>query len=105
MKKDLYKILGVDKGATVAEISANFRDLAKKYHPDIARGDTAEKFIEIKKAYEVLKDPVRRSEYDRVGFNDEVDNPIDALREIIFDFTKPYQKQGGSCYDKKKCCA
>jgi molecular chaperone DnaJ len=65
--KDYYKILGLDKGASVDEIKKAYRKLARKYHPDVSGGDKAseEKFKEINEAYEVLSDPKRRQEYDQ----------------------------------------
>ena len=66
--KDLYKILGVNKGASIDEIKKAYRELAKKYHPDIAgpNGD-AEKFKEISNAYSVLSDETKRKQYDMFG--------------------------------------
>ena len=56
--KDYYKILGVEKGASEAEIKSAYRKLAKQFHPDRNRGDKTaeEKFKEINEAYEVLGD-------------------------------------------------
>jgi len=63
--KDYYAILGVSKDATFEEIKKAFRDKAKKYHPDVCKQpDAHERFIEIGEAYEVLKDPDTRREYD-----------------------------------------
>jgi len=67
--KDYYKDLGIDKTATPAEIKKAYRALAKKYHPDKAKGDKAaeEKFKEINEANEVLGDPAKRKKYDQFG--------------------------------------
>ncbi len=67
--KDYYKNLGVTKTATSAEIKKAFRSLAKKYHPDKAKGDKSaeEKFKDINEANEVLSDPVKRKKYDQFG--------------------------------------
>lgn len=67
--KDYYKNLGIAKNATSAEIKKAFRALAKKYHPDKAKGDKAaeEKFKDINEANEVLSDPVKRKKYDEFG--------------------------------------
>lgn len=67
--KDYYKILGVDKKATTAEIKSAYRKLAKKFHPDKNPGDkqAEEKFKEINEANEVLSDPEKRAKYDQIG--------------------------------------
>ncbi len=69
--KEYYKVLGVEKDASKEEIKKAFLKLAKKYHPDVNRTDTnaKDKFIEIKKAYDVLIDPTKRKIYDQAGFN------------------------------------
>ncbi|MEM6846002.1 MAG: J domain-containing protein [Bacteroidota bacterium] len=69
--KDYYKVLGVSKTATQEEIKKKYRKLAVKYHPDKNKGDKAkeEKFKAITEAYEVLKDPEKRKQYDELGEN------------------------------------
>jgi len=64
--KDYYKILGVPKDASQDDIKKAFHSLAKKYHPDTNRGNTAAKrmFQEIRDAYETLRDPSKREQYD-----------------------------------------
>lgn len=69
MSKDYYEVLGVGKDAGQDEIKRAFRNLAKKYHPDVNPGDSSAeaKFKQINEAYEVLSDPNKRSNYDRFG--------------------------------------
>ncbi len=68
-KRDYYEILGISRTATDGEIKANYRKLAMKYHPDKNPGDKTaeEKFKEGAEAYEVLRDPQKRSLYDQYG--------------------------------------
>ena len=68
MAKNYYDILGVSKTASADEIKSAYRNLAKKYHPDINKTEgAAEKFKEINEAYEVLSDPTKKSNYDNYG--------------------------------------
>jgi curved DNA-binding protein len=63
--KGYYKTLGVDPTASEEEIKRAFRKYARKYHPDVSSGADAEaRFKEINAAYDVLKDPEKRAEYD-----------------------------------------
>jgi curved DNA-binding protein len=66
--KDYYGILGVSRDASREEIQRAYRKLARKLHPDINREEGAEaRFKEVTEAYEVLKDPEKRTKYDQFG--------------------------------------
>ncbi|MET0784455.1 DnaJ C-terminal domain-containing protein [Leifsonia flava] len=66
--KDFYKVLGVSKDVTQADLKKTYRKLARKYHPDSNPGNAAAeaKFKEISEANSVLSDPEQRKEYDAV---------------------------------------
>lgn len=69
MPSDYYDVLGVERGASEAEVKKAFRRLARELHPDVNDHDPAaeEKFKAAAEAYEVLSDPERRSVYDAYG--------------------------------------
>jgi curved DNA-binding protein len=70
--KDYYKIMGVARDATDAQVKQAYRRLARKYHPDVSKEPDAEaQFKEVGEAYEVLRSPEKRAAYDRLGSGPE----------------------------------
>ena len=68
-KRDYYEVLGLNKGADDSSIKKAYRNLAKKYHPDMNPGDAEaeQKFKEVNEAYSVLSDPDKKAKYDQFG--------------------------------------
>ncbi len=69
MARDYYQVLGVSRDASQADIQKAYRELARKYHPDLNPNDkdAKKKFQEVQEAFEVLNDPKKREMYDRYG--------------------------------------
>lgn len=71
--QDYYKILSIDKNASFEEIKVVYRKLAMEWHPDKNKSSNAqEKFIEIHEAYEILVDPIKRTLYDSVQYENNL---------------------------------
>jgi curved DNA-binding protein len=87
---DYYKILGIDKTATPADIKNAYRKLARKYHPDLNPNDKDAKknFQQINEANEVLSDPEKRKKYDQYG--------KDWQHAEQFENAKQYQEQSSN---------
>jgi curved DNA-binding protein len=89
--KDYYKVLGVARDASAEDIQKAYRKLARKFHPDVNKDAAAEaRFKEIAEAYEVLKDPEKRTKYDRFGTawkaREQGGTPPPGFEEFSFDF-------------------
>ncbi len=98
-KRDYYDTLGVDKNADDAELKRAFRELARKYHPDVnSSAEAEERFKDANEAYAILSDPRKRSRYDRYGHSAvsgvSTEEPsgfgavIDAVEDIVGDFVR-----------------
>lgn len=95
---DYYKILGLTKGATVKEIKAAYRKLARKYHPDLNpdNKESEQKFKEINEANEVLSDPENRKKYDMYGKDWKHGEAKEkAQREYQEQYQQQSQRQSG----------
>ena len=86
---DLYAVLGLQQGASVADIKRAYRRLARRYHPGINPGDRAAEalFQRISEAYETLVDPARRQQYDQGARGPAGRSPGPSFEFTGFDFT------------------
>jgi molecular chaperone DnaJ len=76
--RDYYEVLGVSKTASAEEVKRAYRNLARKFHPDVNKAsDAADKFKEIQSAYDVLSDENKRRQYDRYG-HEAANGGVDA---------------------------
>lgn len=102
--RDYYDVLGVAPNAGAEEIKRAYRQLARRYHPDISGDDRAAAFLEVSRAYEVLRDRQRRRSYDArlaaapradwLGDEVAIDFPsvssvLDRMRDSFFGGTLP----------------
>lgn len=96
-RRDFYQILGVHRSAKLDDIKSAFYMLSKKYHPDVAGSDMilAQKFLEIREAYDTLKDEEKRRDYDRRLSLDRA-NGMDQLYS-----KRTYSNEHNSCGTSK----
>jgi molecular chaperone DnaJ len=91
-KRDYYVVLGVGKDAEEAEIKRAYRELARKFHPDLNHDnpESVERFKEINEAYAVLSDKAARGRYDRFGHEGEggsggLGSVMDVVEDVLGD--------------------
>jgi molecular chaperone DnaJ len=93
--RDYYEILGVGRNASLDEIKASFRKLARQYHPDVNKeSDAEEKFKEINEAYGVLSDSEKRARYDRFG-KEGLGNMGGGFHDYTVDFGDIFEELFG----------
>lgn len=85
--RDYYDVLGVGRDAGADEIKRAYRQLARRYHPDISGDDRGSVFLEVSRAYEILRNPARRRSYDARLARDVAGPRADWLAdEVAIDF-------------------
>jgi len=100
--KDYYQILEVNRNASLSEIKKAYRKLARKYHPDLNPGDkqAEQRFKEITEAYEVLKDPKKKKQYDTYGsVGGQFKNGRNFSNFEGFDFNAPGSSSFGDIFE------
>ncbi len=101
-EKDYYKILGISKEASQEEIKKAFRQLARKYHPDVNQGnkEAEEKFKEINEAFQILSNPKKKEQYDQYGSSAFSADDIAGFRNFRFNFDDLFSDFGfGDIFD------
>ncbi len=98
---DYYKILEIDKNASVEDIKKAYRKLARKYHPDLNPNDTQakKKFQQVNEANEVLSDPEKRKKYDKYGKDWERGEEYEKYRQQQQSHGGRSQSQGFGSQD------
>lgn len=96
---DYYKVLGLEKNATLADIKKAYRKLARKYHPDLNPNDKAaeKKFKEINEAHEVLSNPENRKKYNEYGEHWQHADDYEKAKQQ--QYNKRNSQTTGSSYD------
>jgi len=94
---DYYKILGLEKNATLNDIKKAYRKLARKYHPDLNPNDKVaeQKFKEVNEANEVLSNPENRKKYDEYGEHWQHAEEIEKAKKQQQHYQRNYQGASG----------
>ena len=101
---DYYKILGIEKKSTQADIKKAYRKLARKYHPDLNPNDkdSEKKFKEINEANEVLSDTENRKKYDKYGKDWKHADEFDKAQRQKQQSRNRYQDQPSSKFSESE---
>jgi len=106
-KRDYYEVLGVSRDADEVELKRAFRELARRYHPDMNSSDAnaEDKFKEANEAYGVLSDPKLRTRYDRWGHGGidrdmaaqatGVGSVVEAVEEMLGEWRRRRKRKNG----------
>jgi len=98
MPKDYYIVLGVSRGADLKKIKNAYRTVVKKYRPDITPSkESAERFMEIKEAYEMLSDKSKRRRYDEELERQRSEIRICKVHDIIEGRSSLFDKMDRFC--------
>ena len=98
---NLYNDLELDKNASSDKIKQSYKKLCYKYHPDKNNSFSSEKFIKIKKAYEILSDENKKKEYDNTLKYSKINDNINNIFKIVSIFSELVleKKQNNKCID------
>jgi curved DNA-binding protein CbpA len=92
--KNYYQILGIEFEATIMDIKKAYRKLALKFHPDRNKdANAAEMFIKVTEAYEVLRDPTKRTDYNKLYIVYYSKIEIQTEQQSLFTYNEYYRKQ------------
>jgi curved DNA-binding protein len=101
--KNYYEVLGISKDASKDEVRKAYKNLAKKYHPDLNKNSSSSetKFKEINEAYEVLKDPEKRRKYDELQSSARFRHGAEFdPRKYGFDYQTTGSRGGGTGFSR-----
>lgn len=100
-EKNYYKVLGISEDASQDEIKKAFRQLARKYHPDVNKdSNSEEKFKEINEAFQVLGNPEKKAQYDQFGTSAFSQEDLRGFRSQRFEFDDLFRDFGfGDIFD------
>ena len=94
--RDYYEVLQISRNADIETIHRVYRMMATRFHPDNPRSGSTETFLLLKRAYNVLADPVRRAQYDSTRLIEEEEPlPIFELKDFVFGLTGEVNRRLG----------